>query len=126
MAAVVFMIPEIHIVCPCEIYLPTQKCVNMFLNTSSAKIRFWPVMLARSSKTSLKSSETKSPLRPVSKEDRTLDRFSWALSKEWYCLADVTMMSCSESSGILADSKMACSSWSRLVPCLAEILRNEA
>ena len=83
-------------------------------------------MLARSSKTSLKSSETKSPLRPDSKEDRTLERFSWALSKEWYCLADVTMMSCSESSGMLADSKMACSSWSRLVPCLAEILRNEA
>ena len=108
---------------PRRIYFPTQKCVKIFPNTSSAKIWPRPVMLARSSKTSLRSSETKSPLRPDSREDRTRERFSWALSREWYCLAELTMMSCSVSSGMSAASKMACSSCSRLVPCLAEIRR---
>ena len=110
---------------PRRIYFPTQKCIKIFLNISSAKIRFWPVMFARSSKTSLKSSETKSPLRPDSREDSTRERFSWALSKEWYCLADVTMMSCSVNSGMLADSKMVFSSRSMFVPCLAEICKIE-
>ena len=102
-------------------HLPTQKCVNIFPNTSSAKIWPRPVMLARSSKTSLRSSETKSPLRPDSREDRTRERFSWALTNDWYWRAEETMMSCSESSGMWVALKIACSSLSMFVPCLAEI-----